>query len=77
MLDQEDESNYEELEELLLDNSSENIRLKQAVAQKFIHLGRKLKKAHLFKTGFLHPDLVINKDYSLRYAEETSSFDED
>ena len=76
ILTQGDESNYEELEELLLDNSSENIRLKQAVAQKFIDLGRRLKKTHLFKTGFLHPDLIINKDYSLRYADEAQSIED-
>ena len=76
ILDQDEEANYEKLEELLLDSSSENIRPKQAVAQKFITLKRRLKKEELFKTGFLHPDLVINKDYTLRYAEGTPSLED-
>lgn len=68
ILAQDLEENFVELEPFLLDNTAENIRLKQAIAQKFVDLKRKLTQTKLFKTGFLHPDLVINKDYTLRYA---------
>ena len=70
ILTQNHEENFVKLEPFLLDNTSENIRLKQSIAQKFIDEGRKLTQKELFKTGFLHPDLVINKDYSLKYTSE-------
>lgn len=70
ILSQNHEENYKKLEPLLLDNSSDNIRVKQAIAQKFVELKRKLVQTELFKTGFLHPDLVINKDYTMKYTSE-------
>lgn len=70
LLSQDDEENYVALEKFLLDNSPENIRIKQSVAKKFIESKRKLHDVSLFKVGFLHPDLVIRKDYTLKYADD-------
>lgn len=68
ILHQDEEEHFQRLEELLLDNSPENIRIKQAIAEKFIELKRPLFNKTLFKTGFLHPDIVINKDYTLKHT---------
>ena len=73
LLHQNSEENYKALEKFLLDNSAENIRVKQSVARKFIDLNRKLSHTSDFKVGFMHPDLVVKKDYTLKYADSEES----
>ncbi len=68
ILHQNEEKDFQKLEKFLLDDSPENIRLKQSIADKFIELKRPLFNTKLFKTGFLHPDFVINKDYTLKHT---------
>ena len=66
LLEQDSEEVYIELEKYLTDDSSENIRLLQAIAHKFIELNRPLSNRDLFEVGPLAPGLSVGKDYTLK-----------